>query len=275
MRREGALADGASLLVLRVKVPPYGISDDPVDLRLTFTLSDPAAPPGQTGSAEDLGSLYDGMNAWPLFSDPNLNGVPIQSTIIIPTTPKKGGIGAVIYRPPTNFVRDARDTRDVERSISVTMTFDLSQVRDVYTLRTLKETTELVTGSKPLTTQVTLVRPPILLVHGIYSSRELWYEFNRNLLAALPQAFVYAPIDYSDQNNSGLETIYTAVSDTVRTTLKNLRQGTIQSDDFNRDRLLGFRRIAATRLHFLADSMGGLAIRFYIGRTAEFRRIDN
>jgi pimeloyl-ACP methyl ester carboxylesterase len=275
LRREGALADGASLLVLRVKVPPYGIGDESVDLRLTFTLSEPPGASSQGGSAEELGSLYDGMGAWPLFSDPNAPGVPTEVTISIPTTPKEGGIGAVVYRPPTKFVRDARDDRRVLRPIQITMTFDPAQVRDTYGLRTLKETTELAAGHRPLAAKLSLVRPPLVLVHGIYSSKATWQDLYRTLLAELPQAFVYAPVDYSDRNSSGFETIYTAVRDTVRTTLTSLRQGTVQADDFNRERLLGFRRIAATRLDLLAHSMGGLATRYYIGQAQEFRRTDN
>jgi sugar lactone lactonase YvrE len=274
--REGALADGASLLVLRVTVPSYGKGSDPVKLRLTFTLSEPDGNDQQPATPATVGSLHDGMGDWKFFPDPNVDVGPLQVTIEVPTTPKAGGIGAIIYRPPAEFVRGYDDERKIARSVRVAMTFDPAQVRSSGEILVLKEATELKYSGNPLNMRFSLVRPPLVLVHGILSGPDAWLDFSTNFRSLFPGAFIYAPADYRERSSSGFATIYTAVRDTIQRTLGYLRQGSVPLDrDYNPKNVLKFRRIAASRVDLLAHSQGGLATRYYLGRSAEFRRSDN
>jgi len=155
------------------------------------------------------------------------------------------------------------------------MAFDQAQVTSSNAIRELKEATELNYSPQPLNMRLSVVRPPLVLVHGILSSSDAWSTFNKEFQRLFSKAFIYAPADYRDRSSSEFASIYTAVRDTVQKILGNLRRGNVPVDSFNPDKVLGLRRIAASRVNLLAHSQGGLATRFYIGQLEEFRRADN
>jgi triacylglycerol esterase/lipase EstA (alpha/beta hydrolase family) len=106
------------------------------------------------------------------------------------------------------------------------------------------------------TVPLTLVRPPVMLIHGIWSNREAWSGdfWNRKPLSSY---FTFAP-DYGPTHDSSFTTNQTMVKDFVSNTIQMARAG-------------GY---AATQADVVAHSMGGILTRLYAA-SKDFMRDDN
>jgi pimeloyl-ACP methyl ester carboxylesterase len=111
-------------------------------------------------------------------------------------------------------------------------------------------------NTSSFTVPLTLVRPPLLLVHGIWSSRK---GFGSSWKRSPSNLYVTYSGDYQPTNAASFSTNYPMVKDFVASTLDQARQASI----------------AATQVDVVAHSMGGLLTRLYANNTAMFMRPDN
>lgn len=109
-------------------------------------------------------------------------------------------------------------------------------------------------NTSTITTSLTVVRPPLLLIHGLWGSPSSW----PSLWDRSGQSYVTKRADYSGTNAANYSTNYPKVQSFAATTLQAaLDQG-----------------YAATQVDVAAHSMGGLLTRLYAG-SPQFERPDN
>jgi len=111
-------------------------------------------------------------------------------------------------------------------------------------------------NTSSFTVPLTLVRPPLLLVHGLWSSRKGWSSF---WTRSPGSAYVTFAADYEPTNAASFSTNYPKVQGFVATTLNEARKALI----------------AATQVDVVAHSMGGILTRLYANNTSMFIRPDN
>ncbi|MGC2110837.1 MAG: hypothetical protein WA655_15055 [Candidatus Korobacteraceae bacterium] len=109
-------------------------------------------------------------------------------------------------------------------------------------------------NTSTITTSLTVVRPPLLLIHGLWGSPSSW----PSLWDRSGQSYVTQRADYSSTNAANYSTNYPKVQNFTATTLQaELDKG-----------------YAATQVDVTAHSMGGLLTRLYSG-SPQFKRPDN
>jgi pimeloyl-ACP methyl ester carboxylesterase len=137
----GAAADGVTEVLVRIS----GVN---VGDQLTLTLLNDAGQP--SGSANDDGAL--GMPGDPNFFANNV--------IVTAASTSQGPMGFAVYRAPIDFPRPAKDQDQTSSSRSVSI-----QVQPP-------------TGTA-VVAPVTVLRPPVVLIHGIWSSAsDTWGQFS-------------------------------------------------------------------------------------------------
>jgi pimeloyl-ACP methyl ester carboxylesterase len=141
------------------------------------------------------------------------------------------------YQPPSFFGEPSSDNRQVQIQFTFTPNIGFGN------------TTKF---SVPLT----LVRPPLLLVHGLWSSRKGWSSF---WMRSPASSYVTFAADYESTNAASFSTNYPMVKDFVASTLAQARQASI----------------AATQVDVVAHSMGGILTRLYANNASMFMRPDN
>jgi hypothetical protein len=233
-RRLGAVSDGASLLVLRLRAPPESRAS-----QVTLTITD-ALRIGTSPKA--LGALFDGAAGWPPVPAPD-DGREGALTLTLPLRPAGDGwkLGFAVYRPPRDFVAAPRYAKEAARPVVITAITDDPD---------LEEANRAFYQGGPATVTLTLERPPVLLVHGVWSSARTWDRLLEKppLPADEPDDPPLLAVDYSTENTSGFATFAPIIRDHIRAALAARRT----------------RRIAATQVDLVAHSMGGLGTRTHM-----------
>ena len=189
----GVAADGVARVVARVAAPGAGTVE--------FTLVD------GTSSAEE-GFLTE------------LGQTTGSDSLFVPTTdiPGKGPMAFAIYRAPSRFVRagSPQDANEPDRQVSLRVRFIPQSAG----------------GPTPTsTTPIKIARPPVVPVHGIWSSSAAWDDF-RPLID--DSRFQTERIDYSRFSDSGFAISAPLVSsqlgDLIRIYKKKVQVAAIQAD---------------------------------------------
>lgn len=216
--REGALADGASMLLVRARLIGFDEA--------------PAGPVNLTILGDgNVGHLSRGLGE----TIPAYGGGRTVATQWVKT---RAGIYAfALYTPPENFGNTTAARRMVE----------------------LKASYQLPTASSPITHEqvLTLQKPPIAFVHGLWSGPETWgppYQFHT------AQYEVHF-IDYAALSSRSFQELGTELKIGIEEIVGDLRR----------------RKIAATRVNVVGHSMGGLVARqhFADDHGARFFRKNN
>ena len=131
-------ADGVAKLLLRVSVDRPG--------RVTFSRA-------SSGSPEDEGKLYsiDGSQVGPLIA-------------VDTTTTSEGGKAFAVYEAPLHFVRETSSVGDRElgsRELEVEVRFTPDGEAPI----------------TPIIRPITIIRPPVILVHGLWATPGSWSNF--------------------------------------------------------------------------------------------------
>jgi len=136
-----------------------------------------------------------------------------------------------IYQSPENFVREnyPEDKQVSERTISLKVTYNGS-------------------SSFASSEEIKLVRPPIILIHGLWSGPEMWDSFSSSLRSKLPGLRIFTA-NYRATNASYLDINKKLVFDYISKAKEELRA----------------EGIAMVQADIFGHSMGGLLARIYAG----------
>jgi pimeloyl-ACP methyl ester carboxylesterase len=144
-----------------------------------------------------------------------------------------------IYQAPENFVR--WDYRDQDRKVSErTITLHVKSNRS---------------PSFEFSEEIKLVRPPVILVHGLWSSRNMWIdsEFANRLKLAIHNLYI-VPVDYRETNASHFEVNKDVLCDCER-----------KDSICKVKEKLKAKGIAMVQADVIGHSMGGLLGRIWAG----------
>ncbi len=138
-----------------------------------------------------------------------------------------------IYQAPDSFVRyghEAEDERALERKITLNVESDAD--------------------SQPTPKDIKLVRPPLILIHGLWSGPGMWSEnnFRVKLGTAVPGLRMFA-VNYTGTNDCAFILNKYKVSKSIEDAKKQFRAN----------------KIAMTQADVLGHSMGGLLARIWAG----------
>ncbi len=151
-----------------------------------------------------------------------------------------------IYQAPENFVRFgyAEDEKISERTITLNVKSTRSPAFE-------------------FSEEIRLVRPPVILVHGLWSSSERWINYSNGLEKALPGIRIFTP-DYKKKNASHFED--------NKDIPYNCKNGVREAKE-----KLKSEEIAMVQADVIGHSMGGLLARIWAGLTpwGEYKRDKN
>ncbi|MFA5144024.1 MAG: hypothetical protein WC522_07675 [Candidatus Omnitrophota bacterium] len=177
-------------------------------------------------------STEDGL----LRSIDSSNGSNEGSSITVSTTTVSDkNYAFAIYQAPDSFVRtgcEAVDGAISERKLSITATFNGSTTK-----KTIK-----------------LVRPPLLLIHGLWAGPAMWGEnnFRVNLGTSISGLRMFA-VNYAKKNGNSFsdnsDVPYSCSGDNIQSIKKSFKSN----------------RIAIAQVDVLGHSMGGLLARIFAG----------
>ncbi len=233
--RIGALADGLSVLVIRLISPPSPAQSAYTPLTepfpVTFTISDAAGD-----GAAVIGSISSTLPSLPAPME-GAASPPGQQPSLTVTIPA-GQPVCIFYCPPEQW-----------QFFAANESSDLS----LASLQNAQIAIQASSASGPLATApLDVVRPQILLVHGICSGPGTWNQLISRFTGAgqnFKTSQFYA-VDYSQTNTSG----YDLLGSFVPSVITNL----VSDDRYN-------LAVAATRLDVVAHSMGGALTAWYAG----------
>ncbi|TBR18800.1 hypothetical protein EPO66_01140 [bacterium] len=226
---EGAVTDGVTRLLLVVDTPQAGA--------VKWTLQ------GGTGDSKDDGVLYA------------LGGSQKGNILSINTVATSEGNKAFcVYQAPEDFVRnyidnnhDGRPDDEIisERAVSVKIEYN---------------------NAAPIEKQLKLVRPPLVLVHGIWSSREMWDksntidDFKGKLEQKIPGIRIFMPNYPNTSHFSTNKNVPYSCPGGIVEVREQLKQ----------------EKIAMVQADVLGYSMGGLLSRIWAGAGKDiYTRYDN
>jgi probable HAF family extracellular repeat protein len=179
----------------------------------------------------------------------SVDGFQEGSIITVNTiTTDMGEKAFAVYRAPENFVRRGHDEdkESVQRQISISVEF-----------------TPPSGAVFQLEKEITLVRPPVILVHGLWSRPEMWNDFIATLSQQINGMIINENIfavNYLLTNASHFE-----VNQNV------IKEGIEKARDKYKD-----KAIAMVQADVIGYSMGGLLARIWAGVGAElYKRDDN
>lgn len=176
------------------------------------------------GSAPEDGSL--GLPGSP----------PLHSSVVAPVVQTAGGLKAfAVYQAPEEFNAGGDDSL-AERSLSLRAFYAASSGADI-------------DGEVPFK----LVRPPVVLVHGLWSGPESWTFPLKD-----DSRFSVTRANYRSTNASHFATNQFVPFQSIRTALRNMRD----------------QEVAVTQVELIGHSMGGLLSRNWVNNK-RFKRNDN
>lgn len=212
---KGVAADGVTRIAIRWQVPGAGT--------VSFSVADES---GQQAAAGTLGRLHQRP------SHPQIESVDAVQI-------EEQWYAFASYNPPLNFERNALDRDRFSRHITVTATY------------TPEGGGDLLTSEE----QLELIRPPVLLVHGLNGSPGSW-----NISLQRDPRFIVHPADYSESN-----------TDYFQNNLWEVRREAKRAT-----RMAHYRGYAASQVTVVGHSMGGLLARLHAAdRSYEYFRKDN
>jgi uncharacterized repeat protein (TIGR01451 family) len=218
--RDGVTADGASRLVIRVSATNHGTVK--LSLRAADGASGVSGNPWEDGHIGSMGSTA-GSDQYTLAT----------------TSTATGQRAYALYHAPEIFHRNAVDSD---------LPLRLVGMRVVFTPDSGSATTQAVS--------IHIVRPPVVLMHGIWSSRQEAFEgFEEAFKQNEAVAQVFGP---SYPNDLYFRSNATVLPDEIAHACAAFRQQ-------------GF---AATRADVFSHSMGGVLSRIYAG-SANYKRSEN
>lgn len=224
---QGVAADGVARLIVRI---PTASAQDSVDISV---MDDQMA----LSSSPDS----DGF----LLTLDNQGGNSSNALTLTPKTTSAGPMAFAIFVAPLNFSRGSQDNPLAERYVTL-------QVK--------------INSDPPRLISVKIVRPPVILVHGLWGDPDNWKNFN------LPNSFPSTSI-YRVEYNIPVPGIETAISVPLYTA-SVLSKTRANSLGFNYNapivfqqiigRIADFNRahnVCASQADIVAHSMGGLVSR--------------
>jgi len=239
------LVDPVPALLVGSRPTTPTLTTDPNVLGNQGTVIQGAAADGVAQAVVRISNLSQGQKIDVSILDENGNAAPTNgedgtlSPITVGDTPDgKGGINAgaqsvgsqfmtfAAYIPPADFAR-------------VNNYQDLSIVSRTVTLQ-VQDSNQNVLASTP----IQIVRPPVLYIHGLWSSESTWDDFDARVQELLPNLFTCG-VDYSSLNHAG--------ASVTASTLFVLPQVSSCLTDFKTE-----IKVAAAQFDFIAHSMGGL-----------------
>jgi hypothetical protein len=216
---QGAAADGVTQVLVRITNLSQG---GPLTLNLLDDQGNPAPANGEDGS---------------LFK-PGTNPIAGQTSLKL-TTQQVGqsNMAFAVYQAPPDFARASGiDGGSVSRTVTL-------QVKDqTGNILAVKDQTGNILVSSPLSSPLSIMRPPVFFIHGIWSKKATWEEFDSRMQALLPGLFT-CRADYQPFNG------YSVAFNTPFV----LAQASSCLTDFKTK-----NQAAAAQLDFIAHSMGGL-----------------
>ena len=248
----GAQADRWSRLVLRLTLP----SLDP-HTAFDFHLS--------AENQSSLGSHHIGDEMFPfgMLSRTGFEGFDADESAPVTVTPDGPALDL------TNVeVNRSHGRRAVVATLTPPDAFPFEVTADGAGLSELLHLT-IVPSQEPTpwaTQDLLLVRPPVVLVHGLTGNR---YAFKDAFAKLFWKRFIVAFADYTGDSVSGFDRIFSAVPREIEAELRRMREG-LHSDTTRTGEegtlVPGLRKkkIAATAVDVVAHSMGGLAVRWFV-----------
>jgi pimeloyl-ACP methyl ester carboxylesterase len=213
------------------------LSGDPT---LLSTCGQPVKGAVTDGVTQVLMRMVSGLGGTACYEITS-TGPPDQGTIppamsVIPTqTVGSLNYGFAFYQTPTSY----GDTSS-ERQVQIQFTFTPNIGNSNTTMFTL-----------PLT----LVRPPLMLIHGLWSDRKAWPSF---WTRSPDNDYVVYKADYAATHDASFTTNAPMVQGFVANTVNMAR-----SENY-----------AATQADVIAHSMGGILTRYYAA-SSQYMRVDN
>ena len=179
---------------------------------VTFSLEGGTGNPTEDGVLRSIDGLQEG-----------------QAITVTTATTTIGETALAIYQAPENFVRQGHpeDKQISERKISVKIKSNRSPDFE-------------------FSKEIKLVRPPVILIHGLWSGPEMWDDFSNRLRNILPGIRIFT-VNYRDTNASSFDVNKDEVRDNIYEIRKELRS----------------QGIAMVQADVLGHSMGGLLSRIY------------
>jgi pimeloyl-ACP methyl ester carboxylesterase len=235
----GVAADGVTQTM--VAIPTQNLGDS-VQLNLINDANSPSSSSDQDGGLAAIGGSISSLS----------NSV----SLVADTTTILGPTAFAIYRAPTNYARGSQnfpqDNTSVQRGVSL-------------------QTICVVSGgspSSPTNAAVTVVRPPVVLVHGLWADKSSWNNFaptpnspEAQMWSGLVPNVAIFPADYSAP---------VAVGSTVPAFANLFSQvpGSALGFEYNAPIVLGqirnavssyasYFQVAAVQADVIAHSMGG------------------
>ncbi|CAG0976683.1 hypothetical protein PHYC_01540 [Phycisphaerales bacterium] len=257
----GAVTDGASLCIAWITPNPQGL---PFSVAIRGCLTGSPADTAVWGGFQQCDSLAL-TESWqaPRFplviaSDLALYGYQYQASM---------RSGRAFYLPPVDFM-DPADVPYRNFGCQGGSLFRRESARAVLELRFGRE----IVG----TTEVTLRRPPLVLVHGIYAThdsiqghsppldeRDLYWSqeaYAESTATPVPTRIYKA--DWSYRSHEGFAENFGVVANTIQAALREYHESD-DGIDHDEDRSFSGVRYAATRADIVAHSQGGQLVRFY------------
>ncbi|MBL8227367.1 MAG: alpha/beta fold hydrolase [Bryobacterales bacterium] len=213
---EGVAADGVARILLRIPACTAGE-------RITVTLEDENGAPVGSGRS----STYGGLGA---AGTSSLSGTSIEVTAAVFNGDSTNPMAFAVYLSPLDFVRDSGDNSAAVRSVNVSA--------------------KLPSQAGPIGAEVKITRPPVVLLHGIWSNSETWAFF-----APLVRSF--RPLVGDERWNILLANYQGTAAASVLNNSVVVRQQILEF-------LASVRRstsVAVSQVDIVAHSMGGLIVR--------------
>ena len=238
---QGVTADGISQAIVAIATANVG---DSVQLNLINDANSPSSSSAQDGGLTTIGG--------------SVNSLSNSVSLVAETTTSIGPTAFAIYRAPTNYARGSQnfpqDNTTAQRAVSL-QTICLSSGGS---------------PSNPTNTEVTVMRPPLVLLHGIWADWSAWDNFapssgtNESELWSLliPGTNVF-PINYGQDVNNVTSTTpsYFPLPQTVKGSSLgfsyNAQQTVLPVMVNDISTFATFFDVAAVQADVVAHSMGG------------------
>lgn len=242
---QGVSADGISEAIVRIPANSVG------ENLFVTVVNDQGETSGSV--AEDGGLIQIGSAADLATSSIGVSAVATDA----------GPMAFAVYVAPKDFARNSSDFPLVQRKVTLFV-----QSSDVPGATSTKD--------------VTVVRPPVVLVHGLWASREDFKNFGPLWDGAKPDSrFVIKAADYSDF----ITGITSSIPQFSSSVLAQVRENALglafnaphvlsQINDFIAD-YRQVKKVAAVKADVVAHSMGGIVVRAMFASLPEFSSEQN